>query len=138
MTYQANPDRYNNMPYRRCGKSGLLLPALSLGLWHNFGAIDDLENARSILKTAFDNLEFVPGSAVIKEASYNSLNDLAGLLVKKAEWKIQISGHTDNVGNDQSNLILSKKRAEAVKAYLSSKNVANDRIQTLFSILNLV
>jgi L-glyceraldehyde 3-phosphate reductase len=42
------------MPYRRCGKSGLLLPALSLGLWHNFGAIDDLENARSILKTAFD------------------------------------------------------------------------------------
>jgi len=54
MTYQANPDRYNNMPYRRCGKSGLLLPALSLGLWHNFGAIDDLENARSILKTAFD------------------------------------------------------------------------------------
>ena len=54
MTYQANPDRYNNMPYRRCGKSGLLLPALSLGLWHNFGAIDNLENARSILKTAFD------------------------------------------------------------------------------------
>jgi L-glyceraldehyde 3-phosphate reductase len=54
MTYQANPDRYKNMPYRRCGKSGLLLPALSLGLWHNFGAIDNLENARSILKTAFD------------------------------------------------------------------------------------
>lgn len=54
MTYQANKDRYKNMPYRRCGKSGLLLPALSLGLWHNFGAIDDLENARSILKTAFD------------------------------------------------------------------------------------
>ena len=55
MSYQANPDRYKNMPYRRCGKSGLLLPALSLGLWHNFGAIDDLENARSILKTAFDS-----------------------------------------------------------------------------------
>ena len=54
MTYQANPDRYKNMTYRRCGKSGLLLPALSLGLWHNFGAIDELENARSILKTAFD------------------------------------------------------------------------------------
>jgi L-glyceraldehyde 3-phosphate reductase len=54
MSYQANPDRYKNMSYRRCGKSGLLLPALSLGLWHNFGAIDDLENARSILKTAFD------------------------------------------------------------------------------------
>jgi L-glyceraldehyde 3-phosphate reductase len=43
------------MPYRRCGKSGLMLPAVSLGLWHNFGAIDNLENARAILKLAFDN-----------------------------------------------------------------------------------
>ena len=55
MSYEANPSRYKNMPYRRCGKSGLLLPALSLGLWHNFGAIDDLENARAILKLAFDS-----------------------------------------------------------------------------------
>ena len=43
------------MKYQRCGKSGLLLPALSLGLWHNFGDIDDLENARNILRLAFDN-----------------------------------------------------------------------------------
>jgi L-glyceraldehyde 3-phosphate reductase len=43
------------MPYRRCGKSGLLLPAVSLGLWHNFGAIDNMENARAILKLAFDS-----------------------------------------------------------------------------------
>ncbi len=43
------------MPYRRCGKSGLMLPALSLGLWHNFGAIDNLENARAILQMAFDS-----------------------------------------------------------------------------------
>jgi L-glyceraldehyde 3-phosphate reductase len=43
------------MPYRRCGKSGLMLPAVSLGLWHNFGAIDNLENARVILKLAFDS-----------------------------------------------------------------------------------
>jgi L-glyceraldehyde 3-phosphate reductase len=55
MSYEANPSRYKNMPYRRCGKSGLMLPALSLGLWHNFGAIDDLENARAILKLAFDS-----------------------------------------------------------------------------------
>ena len=88
--------------------------------------------AQEILKTAFDDLEFVPGSAVIKEASNSSLNDLAGLLLKKPEWKIQISGHTDNVGNDQTNLILSKKRAESVKAYLVSKNVQADRVQTLF------
>jgi L-glyceraldehyde 3-phosphate reductase len=55
MTYLPNPARYKNMPYRRCGKSGLKLPAVSLGLWHNFGAIDSLENARTILKLAFDS-----------------------------------------------------------------------------------
>jgi L-glyceraldehyde 3-phosphate reductase len=55
MTYLPNPNRYKSMPYRRCGNSGLLLPAVSLGLWHNFGAIDSLENARTILKLAFDS-----------------------------------------------------------------------------------
>lgn len=54
MTYQANPTRYQNMEYRRCGKSGLLLPAISLGLWHNFGHIDSFDNAENILKLAFD------------------------------------------------------------------------------------
>lgn len=46
--------KYDKMTYNRCGKSGVLLPALSLGLWHNFGGIDDFENAQDILKTAFD------------------------------------------------------------------------------------
>jgi L-glyceraldehyde 3-phosphate reductase len=55
MNYIADKNRYQKMEYRRCGKSGLLLPALSLGLWHNFGAIDKIENARAILQTAFDN-----------------------------------------------------------------------------------
>jgi len=55
MTYTPNPTRYKKMPYRRCGKSGLMLPAVSLGLWHNFGANDNLENARVILKLAFDS-----------------------------------------------------------------------------------
>jgi L-glyceraldehyde 3-phosphate reductase len=55
MAYLPNPTRYKEMLYRRCGKSGLMLPAVSLGLWHNFGAIDNLENARVILKLAFDS-----------------------------------------------------------------------------------
>ena len=55
MTYTPHPERYATMPYRRCGKSGLKLPALSLGLWHNFGHVDVLENARKIIHTAFDN-----------------------------------------------------------------------------------
>lgn len=55
MSYQASQSRYNSMKYRRCGKSGLKLPAISLGLWHNFGDIDITENGRRILQTAFDN-----------------------------------------------------------------------------------
>src|SRR5215208_6231681 len=54
MEYTANADRYTSMHYRRCGKSGLQLPTISLGLWHNFGAIDDFENCRKIIHTAFD------------------------------------------------------------------------------------
>lgn len=53
-TYTANTERYNNMKYRRCGKSGILLPVISLGLWHNFGYIDNSENARKIARKAFD------------------------------------------------------------------------------------
>lgn len=54
MTYLPAPERYETMEYRRCGKSGIQLPALSLGLWHNFGGIDNFENARNIIKLAFD------------------------------------------------------------------------------------
>ena len=54
-SYQASEDRYERMQYRRCGKSGIKLPLLSLGLWHNFGDKDNFENARDILRTAFDN-----------------------------------------------------------------------------------
>ncbi|MEM1505347.1 L-glyceraldehyde 3-phosphate reductase [Domibacillus sp. 8LH] len=53
--YLANPDRYKgSMQYRRSGKSGLLLPAISLGLWHNFGGVDTFENGRAMLRRAFD------------------------------------------------------------------------------------
>lgn len=52
--YQAIKSRYDEMKYRRCGKSGLKLPLLSLGLWHNFGHIDNFDNARNMLRTAFD------------------------------------------------------------------------------------
>ncbi len=52
--YTANANRYNEMKYRRCGKSGILLPEISLGLWHNFGGVDIYENYRAILCAAFD------------------------------------------------------------------------------------
>lgn len=53
-TYIAASSRYEKMKFRRCGKSGLDLPAISLGLWHNFGHSDDLKLSREILRTAFD------------------------------------------------------------------------------------
>ena len=53
--YVANENRYNgNMPYVRCGKSGIKLPLISLGLWHNFGSVDVYDNAKEIALTAFD------------------------------------------------------------------------------------
>jgi len=100
MTYVPNPARYENMPYRRCGKSGLKLPAVSLGLWHNFGAIDSFENARTILKLAFDsgithfdlanNYGPPPGSAevtfgkIFKEDFKNYRDEL--IISSKAGW----------------------------------------------------
>lgn len=73
MTYLANEKRYEGMKYNRCGRSGLKLPAVSLGLWHNFGSVDNLEAMRAMLRTAFDlgithfdlanNYGPVPGSA---------------------------------------------------------------------------
>lgn len=71
--YTPSEKRYDTMQYNRCGKSGVLLPAVSLGLWHNFGSVDNFENGRSIIHRAFDsgithfdlanNYGPVPGSA---------------------------------------------------------------------------
>ncbi|MBS1519798.1 MAG: L-glyceraldehyde 3-phosphate reductase [Bacteroidetes bacterium] len=55
MTYLPSKDRYKDMIYRRCGRSGIKLPAVSLGLWHNFGGVDVFENYRKILQLAFDS-----------------------------------------------------------------------------------
>jgi L-glyceraldehyde 3-phosphate reductase len=54
MSHQASPNRYDGMQYRRTGRSGLKLPAISLGLWHNFGGVDSFENGRTMLLRAFD------------------------------------------------------------------------------------
>lgn len=54
MPYVADDNRYRSMQYRRTGRSGLRLPAISLGLWHNFGGVDTLENSRAMLRRAFD------------------------------------------------------------------------------------
>ena len=73
MKYQPSADRYSKMQYKYCGNSGLLLPRISLGLWHNFGSVDDFGVATDMIKYAFDsgvthfdlanNYGPVPGSA---------------------------------------------------------------------------
>src|SRR6188474_1293288 len=73
MSYIPSEKRYNSLPYNRCGKSGLQLPAISLGLWQNFGSVDNFENGQAIIRRAFDrgithfdlanNYGPVPGSA---------------------------------------------------------------------------
>lgn len=85
-----------------------------------------------VLKTAFDNLEFETNKDIIFESSKPSLNELAEVLNKKTTWKLEIAGHTDNVGDDNLNLVLSKKRAEAVKAYLISQGVDEARLITKY------
>lgn len=54
MIYQPDENRYHTMEYRRCGRSGVKLPAISLGLWHNFGDATRVENSRALLQRAFD------------------------------------------------------------------------------------
>lgn len=83
---------------------------------------------QEILDLAFANLEFETGKDVIKESSFDEMNKLAELLMKKKDWKLRISGHTDNVGDPKKNLDLSKRRAKAVKTFLTSKGVDASRM----------
>lgn len=91
------------------------------------------KEVEEILQTAFDNLEFFSAKATIKEESKPSLDKLAEVLAKKPEWGLQIAGHTDSDGSSRANLLLSKRRSEAVRDYLMKK--ANITDQTRFKVL---
>lgn len=84
---------------------------------------------QKILERAFSSLEFATGKDIIKKTSLPSLNDLAKLMKQHAaDWTLKLSGHTDNQGDAAKNLLLSEKRAKAVKKYLVSKGVAADKV----------
>jgi L-glyceraldehyde 3-phosphate reductase len=103
MPYQPDPARYETMTYNRCGRSGLKLPALSLGLWHNFGGVDPFENGRALVRKAFDlgithidianNYGPPPGSAeecfgrILKKDFGGGLRDEM-VISTKAGWKM--------------------------------------------------
>ncbi|MEI7669639.1 MAG: OmpA family protein [Pseudomonadota bacterium] len=80
-----------------------------------------------IVSKAISNLEFETNSAVIIQNSFIGLDMLAILLSEKDDWKLKISGHTDNIGTDEFNMQLSKDRAEAVRNYLVSKGLSYTR-----------
>jgi len=90
------------------------------------------EEEKQVMKKAFENLEYKTNSDVILSSSFSSLNELANLMGTNPNWKLRISGHTDNVGPRDANLNLSKRRSESVKKYLMSKGIASDRFEVLY------
>jgi len=83
---------------------------------------------QEVLNKAFANLEFETGKAVIRNTSFSSLDELADLFKAKPKYMLLIEGHTDNVGNRNNNLTLSKNRSTAVKTYLQGKGIDGKRI----------
>jgi outer membrane protein OmpA-like peptidoglycan-associated protein len=78
---------------------------------------------QEVLNTAFQDLAFETGGNVITASSYESLDELAALLIKKTDYKLRIAGHTDDVGSAESNLRLSERRSQSVSKYLTNKGV---------------
>ena len=88
---------------------------------------DDLKKK---LKDAFDNLTFETNKDIIKPTSFPSLDELSDVLKQEPLWTLKVIGHTDNVGADDFNSELSKRRADSVRKYLVSKGVAQINITT--------
>lgn len=84
---------------------------------------------KKILEKAFSSLQFATGKDIIQPVSFPSLNQLASLMKQHADdWTLKLSGHTDNQGQADANMLLSEKRAKAVKKYLVTKGVKDDKI----------
>ena len=100
------------------------------GVATNNGCPEIKKEELEILVKAFDNLEFEIGKSVIKKSSFTSLNILAELMARRTDFKLSLSGHTDDEGTPESNLALSKTRTLAVKNYLVQKGTDENRIKT--------
>lgn len=85
------------------------------------------EEVKEAIKTAFDNLQFVSGKAIIKTISFSSLERLANIMKENPSFNLKIAGHTDSVGAESNNMKLSESRANAVKTYLMQNGIAQDK-----------
>ena len=85
-------------------------------------------SVKKIFEKALQGIQFETGKDVIKPVSFPILNDIVKIMKENPSYLLQINGHTDNVGNPESNQILSEKRAISVKNYLVSKGVAENRL----------
>jgi len=102
------------------------------GLKENNGCPEVKEEVKKAVKAVFENLVFETGKSTIKASSNDELTELAIILKENPELLLTISGHTDNVGNAENNMTLSKERAEAAKARLIEYGVSANRIQVFY------
>ena len=133
---QAGPIENGGCPYADTDGDGIIdledkCPNTP-GVKENFGCPAIAKEEQAVIQAAFDNLEFATGKAIIRNTSFASLDALAELLKNKKEYNLLIEGHTDNVGKRESNLTLSKNRANAVKTYLMKKGVSEKKLKTLW------
>jgi outer membrane protein OmpA-like peptidoglycan-associated protein len=116
-------DKYDNCPTEAGTIENAGCPALDPSL-----VVLTVEE-KKVLNEAFSSLEFQTGTAKISEKSLASLAELSALMVAKPDYKLEINGYTDNVGNAAKNTKLSKERADAVKKYITSNGVAAGRLK---------
>ena len=139
--YDACPNEYGSKENNGCpdpdtDKDGIVdrldkCPKTS-GDANNDGCPILSKKQEAILDTAFSNLEFVFSKAEITFDSYPSLDRLGKMLANNPKMRLEVEGHTDNIGSDLKNIILSKARANAVKDYLTSRGINKNRIITTF------
>lgn len=98
------------------------------GVATNFGCPEITASVKRIFEKALQGIEFESGKDVIKTKSHSILNQIVEVMKKNPDYRLVISGHTDNVGKPASNLTLSEKRADAVKNYLVRKGIDSERL----------
>jgi outer membrane protein OmpA-like peptidoglycan-associated protein len=101
------------------------------GVVENNGCPEITEETKEVLKEALEGIEFELGSDVIREQSLPILDKVVTVMKENPDYKLKISGHTDNQGDDDANLLLSHKRAQATKKYLMDQGIAILRLDAV-------